>query len=130
MEKLVKEGNQFVAGPTECKMSEGDRSVTLDAVKNYLSLWGGRQGFHARNADASLVASVASDLAARQDVEPPSRSNHTPNIQTARAPRGPAAEYVESSSPGDDLLTRLGKLRSPVWGTKTQLWRHILEISD
>ena len=37
MGKLVKQGCQFEAGPTECKMSSGDRSVTLDVVKN--SLW-------------------------------------------------------------------------------------------
>ena len=37
--KLVKQGNRFEAGPTSCKMSKGDRSVTLDVVKHSLSGW-------------------------------------------------------------------------------------------
>ena len=37
MEKLVKQGSRFEAGPTGCNMSQGDRSVTLDVAKN--SLW-------------------------------------------------------------------------------------------
>ena len=35
--KLVKEGCRFEARPIGCKMSKGDRSVTLDVVKNSLS---------------------------------------------------------------------------------------------
>ena len=35
--KLVKHGYRFEAGPTGCKMSNGDRIVTLDVVKN--SFW-------------------------------------------------------------------------------------------
>ena len=45
MEKLVKHGYQFEAGPTGCKMSEGGRNVTLAAVKNRFFL-GGRQSLH------------------------------------------------------------------------------------
>ena len=44
MEKLVKQGNRFEARPTGCKISKGDRSVTLDVVKN--SVWVTRQNSH------------------------------------------------------------------------------------
>ena len=43
--KLVKQVYRFEAGPTGCTMSKGDRSETLDVVKNSLSL-GGRQSLH------------------------------------------------------------------------------------
>ena len=36
IEKLVKEGYKFEAGPTGCKMSSGNHSVTLDVVRNSL----------------------------------------------------------------------------------------------
>ena len=58
--KLVKQGYRFEAGPTGCNMSKGDRSVTLDVVKN--SLWLDATAYTtaegARNADARLVAPV------------------------------------------------------------------------
>ena len=34
MGKFMKQGYKFEAGPTGCKMSRGNRSVTLDVVKN------------------------------------------------------------------------------------------------
>ena len=58
MGKLVKQGHRFEAEPTGCKMSKGDRSVTLDDVKN--SLWVDAKAYTtmegARDADARRVA--------------------------------------------------------------------------
>ena len=92
----VKEGYRFEAGPTWCKMSKEDRSVTLDVVKS--SLWVDVRAYTtvdgARNADAKPVAPVVSELL----VEPSSRSGPpTPSIQTSRAPRGPSAQHLDSS---------------------------------
>ena len=49
------------------------------------------------------------------------------DFQTARAPRESSAEYLDSSSPVEDMRKRLRELRAPVWGTKTQIWRRLLE---
>ena len=63
MEKLVKQGYQFEAGPAWCKMSKAHRSGTLDVVKN--SLWvdvtAHTTAEGADNVDARLVAPVASE---------------------------------------------------------------------
>ena len=96
MKKLVKQGYQFEAGPTGCKMSKGDRSLTWDVVKN--SLWVDVRAYTtaegARNADARLVAPVVSEL----PVEPSSSSGPTTqSFQTARAPRGSSGEYLDKS---------------------------------
>ena len=84
MGKLVKQGYRFEAGTTGCKVSEGDRSVTLEVVKT--SLWVDVRAYTvaegARNADARFVAPLVL-------VEPSSNSGPTtPNFQTARAPFG------------------------------------------
>ena len=44
MRNLAKQGFRFEAGPTGCKMSNGDRSVTLYVVKD--SLWVGVHSLH------------------------------------------------------------------------------------
>ena len=44
MEKVVKQGDKFEAGPTRCKVSRGNRSVTLDVVKKFSV--GGRHSLH------------------------------------------------------------------------------------
>ena len=54
MEKLIKEGYQFEARQTGCKMSKGDRSVTLDAVQSSLSVRAYTTAERARNVDARL----------------------------------------------------------------------------
>ena len=78
----------------------------------------------ARNADARLVAPVVDGLSE----ELLSRSSPTtPSFETARAPRGSSAKYLDSSSPVEDMRKRLRELRTPVWGTKTQMWRRVLE---
>ena len=109
MGKLVKQGYKFEAGPTGCTMSKRDRSFTLDVVKN--SLWVDAKAYttaeEARNADARLVVDGPPE-------ELPSSSGPTtPSFQTARAPRGSSAEYLASSSPVEDLRTRLRDLRAP-----------------
>ena len=48
-------------------------------------------------------------------------------FQTFRAPRESLAEYLDSSSPVEDMRKRLRELRAPVWVTKTQMWRRLLE---
>ena len=100
--KLVKHDNRFEAGPTGCNMSKGDRSVTLDVVKN--SLWldatASTTAEGARNADARLVAPLVDGLSE----ELLSRSSPTtPSFETARAPRGSSAGYLECSSPVEDV---------------------------
>ena len=126
MEKLVKQGFRFEAGSTGCKMSKGDSTLTLGAMKN--CLWVDVRAYttaeEARSTDARRVALVVSELL----VEPPSSSSPTtPSFQTARAPQGSAAEHLDSSSPVEDIRTRLRELRAPVWGTKTKMWSRVLE---
>ena len=126
MGTLVKQGYQFEAGATRCEMSKGDRSVTLDVVKNsfWVDVRACRTAGGARNTDARLVAPVVSELL----VEPSSRSGPTTQcFQTARAPRGSSVEYMDRSSQVEDMRTRLRELRAPVWDIKTQLWRRVLE---
>ena len=64
MEKVVKQGDKFEAGPTRCKRSRGNRSVTLDVVKN--SLWVDATAYTtaegALNADARFGAPVVHEL--------------------------------------------------------------------
>ena len=48
-------------------------------------------------------------------------------FQTASAPGESSSEYFDSSSPVEDMRKRLRELRAPVWGTKTQIWRRLLE---
>ena len=109
MGKVVKHGYQFEAGPTGFKLSKGDRSVTLDVVKN--PLWVDVRAYttaeRARNADARVIAPVVSELL----VEPfSSLRPTTPSFPTARAPRRSSAEYLDSSSPAEDMRTRLREL--------------------
>ena len=56
IEKLIKEGYQFEAGQTGCKMSKGDRSVTLDVVQSSVSVdvRAYTTAERARNVDARL----------------------------------------------------------------------------
>ena len=114
------------AGPTGCNMTKGDRSVTLDVVKK--SLWVDAKAYTtiggARSADARLVAPVVDGLL---EELPSSSGPTTPNFETARAPRGSSAEYLDSSSPVDDVPKRLRELRAPVRSTKAQMWRRVLE---
>ena len=60
MEKVVKQGDKFEAGSIWCNMSRGNRSVTLDVVKN--SLWMDAAAYRtaegALKADARFVAPV------------------------------------------------------------------------
>ena len=98
-------------------MSIGNRSVTLDIVKN--SLWVDADAYTtaegALNADARFVAPVVDGL----PEEPSSSSGPiTRSFQTARAPRRSSAEYLDSSSPVEDMRKRLRELRAPVLGTK------------
>ena len=61
IEKLVKQGYKFEAGPIGCKRSSGNRSVTLDVVKNSLvDAYTTSEG--ALNADARFVAPVVDGL--------------------------------------------------------------------
>ena len=122
MEKLVKQGCRFETGPTGCKMSKGDSSVTLDVVKKSLRVdvraYTTAEG--ARNANARLIAPVVSEL--------PSSSSGptTPSFERVRAARGSSAEYSDSSSPVEDMRKRLRELRAPVWGT-THLGLRVFE---
>ena len=83
--EMVKEGYNFEAGPTGCKMSRGNRSMTLDVVKN--SLWVIAEAYTtaegALNADASFVAPVVDGL---PEEPAPSSGPITRSFQTARAP--------------------------------------------
>ena len=54
----------------------------------------------ARNADARLVAPVVDGL---PEELPSSSGLTTPSFQIARAPRGSSAEYLDSSSPVEDM---------------------------
>ena len=107
-------------------MSKGDRSVTLDVVKN--SLWLDATAYTtaegARNADARLVAPLVDGLSEELLTR---SSPTTPSFETARAPRGSSAGYLKCSSPVEDMRKRLRELRTPVWGTKAQMWRRVLE---
>ena len=77
----------------------------------------------ARNADARLVAPLLDGLSK----ELLSRSSPTtPSFETARAPRGSSAGYLDSSSPVEDMRKRLRDLRTLVC-TKGQMWRRVLE---
>ena len=58
------------------------------------------------------------------------QARFTRSFQTARAPRGSSAEYLDSSSPVEDMRKRLRELRAPVWGTKRQMWRRLLEREE
>ena len=58
--KLVRQGPQFEAGPAGCKMSKGDRSVTLDDVKTFLVDVRAYTAVELKDADARLVAPVVS----------------------------------------------------------------------
>ena len=107
MRKLVKQGHRFEAGPTDCKMSRGDRSVALDDVKS--SLW----------VDVK-VAPVVDGL---PEELPSSPGPTRPIFETARAPRVSSAEYLDSSSQVDDMRKRLRELLAPVWGAKAHMWR-------
>ena len=94
--------------------------MTLDVVKN--TLWVDAEAYTtaegALNADARFVAPVVDGL----PEEPSSSSGPiTPSVQTARAPRESSAEYLDSSSPVEDMRKRLREIRAPVWGTKTQM---------
>ena len=111
--KLVKQGYKFEAGPTVCKMSTGNRSVTLDIVK--ISVWVDAEAYTtadgALNADSRCVAPEVDGL----PEEPSSSSGPiTQSFQTARAPRESSAEYLDSSSPVEDMRKRLRELRPPV----------------
>ena len=122
-------------------MSRGNRSVALAIVKN--SLWVDAEAYTTAegtlNADARFVALVRSTWhencvqEARTVVdglpEEPSSSSGpiTRSFQTARAPRGSSAKYLHSFSPVEDMRKRLRELRAPVLGTKTQMWRSLLE---
>ena len=106
-------------------MSKGDRKGTLDLVN--FSLWVDVRAHTtivgARNTDARLVAPIVSKLL----VEPSSSSSTTtPTLQTARAHRGSPAEHLDSSSPVENMRTRLPALRGPAWGTQT-LEREVIE---
>ena len=63
-----KKGYQFETGPTRCKMSEVERSLTLDVVKD--SLWVDVKAYTtargARNADARFVAPLVGKLTVEQ----------------------------------------------------------------
>ena len=115
--KLVQQSYRFEAGPTACKMSKGDRSVTLDVVKN--SLWVDVQAYMtaegARNADARLVAQVVDGL--------PEELPSSPGPTTPSFP-----DSSDSSSPVEDMRTRLRVLRAQVWvHENTHMWRRALE---
>ena len=79
MGKLVKQGYRFEAGPTGCKMSKSDRSVTLDVVKN--SLWVEPEAYMTVEADARLVAPVVDGL---PEELPSSSGPTTPSFQSSR----------------------------------------------
>ena len=126
MGRLVKQGYRFEAGLTGCKMSKGDRSATLDVVKN--SLWVDAKAHTTfagvRNADARLVAPVVDGS---PEELPSSSGPTTPSFETAHAPRGSSAEHLDSSSPANDMRKRLRELRAPVSGTTAEMWRRVLE---
>ena len=84
MVKLIKQGYQFGAGPARCKVSKGDRSVTLDIVKNFL--WVEVRAY-TTDEGGRPVASVVTELLLDPTIVKP-RPDHT-KFQTARAPRGP-----------------------------------------
>ena len=93
--KLVKQGYKFEAGPTGCKISKGDRSVTLDVVQN--APWVDAKAYTttkgARNEDARLVAPVVDGL---PEELPSSSGLTTPSFERARAPRGSSLRTCES----------------------------------
>ena len=86
-----------------CKLSKADRSVTLDVVKK--PLWVDAKAYTTiegvRNADARLVAPVVDGL---PEELPLSSGPTTLSIETAR---GSSTEYLDSSSPVDDMRTSI-----------------------
>ena len=92
--------------------------MTLDVVKN--SLWVDAEAYttieRARIADARFVALVVVGL---PEELPSSSGPTTPSFETAGAPRGSSAGYLNSSSPVDAMRKRLRELRAQVWGTKS-----------
>ena len=115
---LVKQGFKFEAGPAGCKMSRGNRSVTLDVVTN--PLWVDAEAYTtaegALNADARFVAPVVRRATRRTIFE--SRFRLHEAFRQPRAPRESSAQYLDSSSPLEDMRKRLRELRAPVWGNK------------
>ena len=101
--------------PTVCKMSRGNRSVALEIVK-ILSGW-----------TQKLIRRLKELLTPMQDLlrlwwtgyskkhrRVQARSHEA--FQTARAPCESSDEYLDSSSPVEDMRKRLRELRAPVWG--------------
>ena len=85
--------------------------MTLDIVKN--TLWVDAEAYttseRALNADASFVAPVVDGL----PEEPSSSSGPiTRSFQTARAPRESSAEYLDSSSPVEDMRKTVARVTS------------------
>ena len=107
-------------------MSRENRSLTLDVVKNTLcvdaEVYTTAEG--ALNADARFVAPVVDGLPEELSS---SSGPITRSFQTARAPRGSSAKYLHSFSPVEDMRKRLREVRAPLLGTKTQMWRRLLE---
>ena len=63
----------------------------------------------------------------KPDKLPSSSGPITPCFETSRASRGSSAEYLESSSPVEDMRKRLRVSRAPAWGTKRRSGRGVLE---
>ena len=100
--KLVTQGYRCEAESTGCKMSKGERSVTLDIVKN--SFWvdakADTMAEGARNADARLVAPAVDGL----PEELLSSSGPTPCFETARASRRSSWTVLQKHKSGEVYL--------------------------
>ena len=108
MVKSVKQGYRCDAGPTGCRVSKGVKNSLWADAKAYMTAEG------ALNADARYVAPVVDGL---PEGPPWSSIPIARSFQTARAPRGSSAEYLDSFSPVDDMRKRSRELQAPVWST-------------
>ena len=116
MGKLVNQGCKFEAGPTRCKMSKWDRSVTLGVVKNSLSGW-----------TRKLTRRLKELAMLMQELLHQWWRSYMKNYRQAQArPHQASRELAHLvrhqlntwtvSAPVEDLRKRLRELRAPMWG--------------